>query len=304
MQTRARTGSDLLFPSSYPGWLRRSRRALPRTTTACAATLLGLWAALAQADVQSFSVSDASLPRPHSGSANMRFTITRNGDSSAPLAIQPVTYDITATAGKDYTALAPGFTLNFAAQQSPATVDIPILGSTLFNNDLTFELGAFSTTGILGAGPNFTSPAAFGAGTAPQAVAFGDLNGDGKPDLVVANAGSGTISVLLNTTAPGAALPSFAAAASFSVGSGPHGLAFGDFNGDGRPDLVVANSGSGNVSVLFNTTATGAATPSFAAAASFAAGGSPFGVAVGDVNGDGKPDIAVANNGSGNVSVL
>ena len=49
------------------------------------------------------------------------------------------------------------------------------------------------------------------------------------------------MSVLLNTTAPGAATPSFAAKQDFTTGSGPVSVAVGDLNGDGKPDLVVAN---------------------------------------------------------------
>jgi hypothetical protein len=110
--------------------------------------------------------------------------------------------------------------------------------------------------------------------------------------------------VLLNTTAPGATTPSFAAATNFGVGSNPFSVAVADVNGDGRPDLLVANINSNNVSVLLNTTAPGATTPAFAAATNFGVGSSPTSVAVGDVNGDGRPDLLVANQGSNSVSVL
>ena len=133
---------------------------------------------------------------------------------------------------------------------------------------------------------------------------MGDVNGDGKPDLAVANSYSNSVSVLLNTTTPGAATPSFAAKTDFATGSGPISVAMGDVNGDGRPDLAVANDCSNSVSVLLNTTAPGAATPSFAAKTDFPTGSVPYSVAMGDVNGDGKPDLAVANYDSNSVSVL
>ena len=60
--------------------------------------------------------------------------------------------------------------------------------------------------------------------------------------------------------------------------------------GDGIPDLVVANAGSNTVSVLL-----GNGNGTFQAQQTFATGTSPSSVAVGDVNGDGKPDIVVAN---------
>ena len=71
-------------------------------------------------------------------------------------------------------------------------------------------------------------------------VAVVDVNGDGKPDLVVANNGSNTVSVLLNTTAPGSTTPSFATQQTFAVGSASSVTA-ADVNGDGKPDLIVAN---------------------------------------------------------------
>src|SRR2546427_3865796 len=92
---------------------------------------------------------------------------------------------------------------------------------------------------------------------------------------------------------------SFIAPGDFPVGTHPQSVAVGDFNGDGRPDLAVANSGSNTVSVLL-----GIGDGTFQPARTFAAGSSPFSVAVGDLNGDWRPDLAVANYGSNTGSVL
>ena len=125
-------------------------------------------------------------------------------------------------------------------------------------------------------------------------MAVGDLNGDGKPDLVVANRGSNTVSVLL-----GNGQRHLRAATNFAAGTAPYSVAVGDLNGDGKPDLVVANYGSNTVSVLLGT-----GNGTFAAATNFAVGTAPYSVAVADVNGDGKPDLVVADGGSNDVSVL
>src|SRR5205823_4019125 len=131
----------------------------------------------------------------------------------------------------------------------------------------------------------------------------GDLNGDGKLDVVAVNSGDGTVSILLNTTAPGASAATFATQQVVATGNQPSAVAMADMNGDGKLDLVVANSGDNTLSVLMNTT-TGASTLSFATHVDFGAGLKPSGVALGDLNGDGRPDVAVANSADGSVSVL
>src|SRR5207245_1763819 len=120
--------------------------------------------------------------------------------------------------------------------------------------------------------PSFAAKQDFPTSITPVSVTVGDLNGDGKLDLAVANLNSNTVSVLLNTTAPGAAIPSFAAKQDFATGTTPVSVTVGDLNGDGELDLAVANSLSNTVSVLLNTTAPGAAIPSFAPKQDFVTG--------------------------------
>jgi predicted nucleotidyltransferase len=251
----------------------------------------------------SFSISDpAPFPEGDSGTSNVMFVVTRSGDTAPAVQADFKTQDGTGTngahAGTDYVATSG--TLQFAPNQTTATIAVPVIGNTIFQSNRTF--GVVLSNPLASA--DFADHRAFATGNGPYSVAVGDVNGDGKPDLVVANRSSNTVSVLLNTTAPGATTPSFADQQTFATGSSPQSVAVGDVNGDGKLDLVVANRSSNTVSVLLNTTAPGATTPSFATQQTFATGSTPFSAAVGDVNGDGRPDIVVANYGSNTVSVL
>jgi FG-GAP-like repeat len=86
----------------------------------------------------------------------------------------------------------------------------------------------------------------FGAGSTPLSVAVGDFNGDGFQDLAVANAGSNSVSVVLDNGDG-----TFQTAVNFGAGTFPGSVAVGDFNGDGIQDLAVTSI---QVSVLINNT--------------------------------------------------
>ncbi|WP_190242764.1 T9SS type A sorting domain-containing protein [Hymenobacter lapidiphilus] len=135
----------------------------------------------------------------------------------------------------------------------------------------------------------------------PRSLAVGDVNGDGRPDIVALNTLGGEAAVLLNlATTPGtfpAKVTIFATGGRYAVG-----IALADLNGDGWADLVVCGGGSGRVGVLLNQ----AATPgTFAPVVTYSSGASyPQDLAVGDVNTDGRPDIVVATGNDGRVAVL
>jgi hypothetical protein len=132
-------------------------------------------------------------------------------------------------------------------------------------------------------------------GSHPQAVAIGDLNGDGKPDLAVTNVDANNVGVLLNQGDG-----TFAAVVPYTTGGlYAASVALGDLNGDCKPDLAVVNEHSNNVGVLLNQ-----GDGTFAAAVNYTVGPGPNTVVLGDLNGDGKLDVAVSNYSSNNVSVL
>ncbi|MGD0681059.1 MAG: Ig-like domain repeat protein [Terracidiphilus sp.] len=137
-------------------------------------------------------------------------------------------------------------------------------------------------------------------GDSPMSITTGDFRGNGILDLAVANANIGTLNPGTVTVMLGKGDGTFTpTTVSPVVGSMPYSVAVGDFNGDGKADLVTANVGDKTVTVLL-----GNGDGTFTTVATPAAGtGTLFG-AVGDFNGDGLSDIAIADNSAGKVTVL
>ena len=120
----------------------------------------------------------------------------------------------------------------------------------------------------------------------------GDLNGDGRADLVTTNTGGSSVSL--------SCAPEPVATARV-----PFAVAIGDVNGDRRPDLAVAHrSGGPDRSLDGLTVLLGNGNCAFDAASPLQAGLSPTAIAIGDINGDGIGDIAAANMQGDNVTVL
>ncbi len=141
----------------------------------------------------------------------------------------------------------------------------------------------------------------------PVSVALGDLEGDGRLDLVVANQNSGTLRIFFQEKFddPGAAVTIRA-----GPGSRPVSVAIEDVDGDSFGDLVVADERMDTVNVFLNDGSGGF--PDSHPHMTFASGKAgpglplpkPTALALGDLNGDGRPDLVVANEGNGEIGIF
>ncbi|HWF48048.1 MAG TPA: FG-GAP-like repeat-containing protein [Bryobacteraceae bacterium] len=136
----------------------------------------------------------------------------------------------------------------------------------------------------------FAATANFLSGGTPSSFTLADFNGDGLIDIAITNKDTNTVSILLNQPSqPG----QFQLAASLAVGTQPVAIVQGDFNGDGLPDLVVANNRDKSLTVLLNDSASPG---QFNARPPIALSSAPYVVATGDLNHDGSLDLAVGAN--------
>jgi len=168
------------------------------------------------------------------------------------------------------------------------------------NLDLVFpDYDGGQVTILLGNGDGTFKPPRTFPDPNPFGLAVGDFNEDGNLDLAVVEPGSGTgaVAIFLGDGKGG-----FKLSARYAIGAASGRIAVGDFDGDGHIDIAVTNSpftGTGSVMTFF-----GDGHGEFHGRRTYRLPGRPFGIAVGDVNGDHHPDLAVTQVANGTVAVF
>lgn len=247
-------------------------------------------------------------------SATSLTTTVPLGATYAPVTVLDITTGLIASSLDNFT---PTFTpnksiestdfetrVNFSVDdQSFAVVNSDIDGDG--KADLVVQVNTFPTE--ISVFRNTSTPGTVGyaakvdiATSGPTSISAGDLDGDGKPDLVLTNYDNDNVSVLRNTSSVGSI--GFAASVDLATGTHPYSGAIGDLDEDGKLDLAIVNLSDNTVSVLLNTSTAGSI--SFAAKVDFATGANPRGVAISDLDGDSKVDLATANFSDNSISIL
>jgi hypothetical protein len=175
-----------------------------------------------------------------------------------------------------------------------------------FNNDTRLDVAVANNFAnnigvFLGSGSQPYASAitySIGDGSQPYSVAISDLNNDGYSDIIIANYGTDNVGILLGY---GNKTFKTMKKSSTGLGSAPSSVAVANLNNDTHLDIIVSNSQTDNIAILF-----GYGNGTFATATTYSTGtrSQPYTVVIGDFNNDNISDIAVANSGTNNILLL
>ena len=272
-------------------------------------------------DTVDYTTAGASVPLVvNTGTSSIVLSL------SAPSVSSGTSVALTANVSSGVVPVTPGL-VTFCDATAPSCLGSAVLGTAELRSggtatiNLTFGPGSHSIYAIFGGTGNYIS-----SKSAPQTLTVNGINSSAIQILPSGSAGNytltatvtgqgtatptGTVSFLdttnsnlsLGTAALGSGTTTIAFSSASTLGAGnvPSSIAFGDFNGDGKQDLAIANANDNTLTILLGN-GDGTFTP---ASATLATGMAPRAIAVGDFNGDGKQDLAIANANDNTLTIL
>jgi hypothetical protein len=133
-------------------------------------------------------------------------------------------------------------------------------------------------------------------------ISASDLDGDGDLDPVLVRRSNNLITILKNNSSFGNISLPYSSSLNYATGNTPVSVSFGDFDGDGRRDLAVVNSGANSLSVFKNNSSIDSIR--LLPKLDLTTGSNPSLSIISDIDNDGRPDIVCTNSGSNNISIL